>query len=122
MEWIHQELVEETIGWFVSRAVPDAQADWRDAPWMIEDFGVEKEIGRWFTIAFDIHTSVESMDCALTFRVVEPAGEVREAYVDDVSAIRSGRGDHEGDLYVWNDREDMWVTAPNDDDDRMGWL
>ena len=55
------------------------------------------------------------MDCWLSFRVVEPGGDVRVPFVRDVHAVRSGRGGHEGDTYIWNDSERMWVTAPEDD-------
>lgn len=75
--------------------------------------------GRWWTIAVDVPTSVEGMDCWLSFRVVEPGGEIREPFVRDVHAVRSGRGEHEFDTYVWNDGECMWVIPPDDDDDAV---
>ena len=49
--------------------------------------------------------------------MVEPGGEARDAFVRDVHAVRSGRGGHEFDTYVWDDGEGMWVTAPDADPD-----
>lgn len=65
----------------------------------------------------DIPTSVRGMDCWLSFRVVESGSGDREAYVERINAVRSGRGEHEFDVYVWDDHEDMWVTAPDDGED-----
>ena len=41
---------------------------------------------------------------------------IRESFVEHIHAIRSGRGEHEFETYVWDDREDMWVMAPDDDE------
>jgi hypothetical protein len=60
------------------------------------------------------------MSCWLSFRAVEPGGEIRESYVERVHTIRSGRGEHEPETYVWDDRECMWVLAPDDDADEWG--
>ena len=65
----------------------------------------------------DVPTSVKGMDCWLSFRDLEPGGEIREPYVRGVHAVRSGRGEHECDVYVWDDHECMWVMAPDDDDE-----
>ena len=45
---------------------------------------------------------------------MESGEEVRESFVKDVHAVRSGRGEHEYDTYVWDDGEGMWVIPPND--------
>ena len=55
------------------------------------------------------------MPCWLSSRVVEPGGEIRESFVEHVHAIRSGRDEHEFETYVWDDREGMWVMAPDGD-------
>ncbi len=116
MEWVHERTVRDTVGWFVGRTVPDADPDWNQYPYAIEWMGRDLDGGAWWLVTYDIGTSVPGMDCWLSFRVVEPAGG-RDAYVEGVHAVRSGRGEYEGNVYVWDDREDMWVTAPNDDDE-----
>ena len=115
-EWVHQDQIDETVGWFVRTALPDARPGWEDLPWSVDEMGKNDDHGRWWTIAVDVPTSVEGMDCWLLFRVVEPGGEVRESFVKDVHAVRSGRREHEFDTYVWDDGEGMWVTAPEDDE------
>ena len=62
-------------------------------------------------------TSVRGMECWLSFRVVEPGDAERDVYVDEVHAVRSGRGDLGCEVYVWDDHKDMWVTAPDDEED-----
>ena len=47
------------------------------------------------------------------FRVVE----VRDACVEHIHAVRSGRDKHEFNVYVWDDHGDMWITAPDDEED-----
>ena len=116
-EWVHQDQIDETVGWFVRTALPDAQPGWEDLPWSVDEMGKTDDHGRWWTIAVDVPTSVEGMDCWLSFRVVEPGGEIRESFVKDVHAVRSGRGEHEFDTYVCDDGEGMWVTPPDDDCD-----
>ena len=32
-------------------------------------------------------------------------------------AVRSGRDKHEFDVYVWDDHGDMWIIAPDDEED-----
>jgi len=115
-EWVHQDQIDETVGWFVRTALPDTKPGWEDLPWSVDEMGRTDDHGRWWTIAVDVPTSVEGMDCWLSFRVVEPGGEIRESFVKDVHAVRSGRGEHEFDTYVWDDGEGMWVTAPDDDE------
>ena len=117
MEWAYQHHVDETVGWFVRTALPDAQPGWKDLPWRVEEMGRTDDRGFWWTIAVDIPTSVRGMDCWLSFRVVQPGGEIRGSFVEHVHAIRSGRGEHEFETYIWDDREGMWVLAPDDDDD-----
>ena len=116
-KWIHQSHVDETVGWFVSHAMPDAEPGWEDLPWRIEEMGRTDDRGFWWLVTVDIPTSVRGMDCWLSFRVVESGSGDREAYVERIHAVRSGRGEYEYDVYVWDDHEDMWVTAPEDDDD-----
>ena len=115
--WIHQRHIDETVGWFVRTALPDPEPGWEDLPWRIEEMGRTDDHGFWWTVAVDIPTSVLGLDCWLSFRIVEPGGGMRESYVEKVHAVRSGRGEHEYDVYVWDDREAMWVTAPKDDDE-----
>lgn len=115
--WVYQDQIDETLGWFVGHALPDAQPGWEELPWRVEEMGRTDDRGLWWTVAVDIPTSVEGMDCWLSFRVVDSGDEVRDACVDEVYAVRSGRGEHEYDVYVWDDREDMWVTAPEDDEE-----
>lgn len=115
--WLYQRHVEETLGWFVAAALPDALPGWESLAWGVEEMGRDDDRGRWWTVAVDVPTSVEGMDCWLSFRVVEPGGEVREAFVRDVHAVRSGRGEHEGEVYVWDDCEGMWVMASGDGED-----
>lgn len=116
-EWIYQSQIDDTVGWFVRHALPDPQSGWEELPWRIEEMGRTDDHGFWWTVAVDIPTSVEGMDCWLSFHVVEPGFELRGVYVDHVHAVRSGRGEHEYDVYIWNDHEDMWITAPKDDDE-----
>ena len=116
-KWIYQEQVDETVGWFVRTALPDVAPGWEGLPWTIEEMGSDDDHGRWWTVEVDVPTSVEGMDCWLLFRVVEPGGVARDAFVRDVHAVRSGRGGHEFDTYVWDDGEGMWVTAPDADPD-----
>ena len=116
-EWIYQEQIDETVGWFVRTALPDAQPGWEDLPWSVDEMGTTDDRGRWWTIAVDIPTSVKGMDCWLSFRVVEPGDEIREPFVRGVHTVRSGRGEHEFDTYVWDDGEGIWVTAPDDGED-----
>ena len=115
--WIHQRHIDETVGWFVRTALPDPESGWEDLPWRIEEMGRTDDHGFWWTVAVDIPTSVRGLDCWLSFRIVEPGGGMRESYVENVHAVRSGRGEHEYDVYVWDDHEAMWVTAPKDDDE-----
>ena len=110
-DWIHAKHVEETVGWFVGAALPDAAPGWECLPWSVDEMGRTDDHGRWWTVAVDIPTSVAGRDCWLTFRVVEPAGRSRESYVTDVHAVRSGRDGHELDTYAWDDGERMWVTV-----------
>ena len=91
-KWIHQSHVDETVGWFVRHAMPDAEPGWEDLPWRIEEMGRTDDRGFWWLVTVDIPTSVRGMDCWLSFRVVE-----------------SGSGDR--------DHEDMWVSAPDDEED-----
>lgn len=116
-KWIHQSHVDETVGWFVRHSMPDAEPGWEDLPWRIEEMGRTDDRGFWWLVTVDIPTSVRGMDCWLSFRVVESGSGDREAYVERIHAVRSGRGEHEYDVYVWDDHEDMWVTAPQDDED-----
>ena len=90
--WVHQDQIDETVGWFAGTALPDAEPGWEGLPWSVEGMGRTRDRGRWWEIAVDMPTSVEGMDCWLSFRVVEPGGEVREPFVTDVHAVRSGRG------------------------------
>ena len=101
--WVYQKHVDETVRRFVKRAVPDAEPGWENLPWRVEEMGRTDDRGRWWTVAVDIPTSVRGMECWLSFRVVEPGGEMRDSYVGHVHAVRSGRGDHEYDVYVWDD-------------------
>ena len=116
-KWIYQKQIDETVDWFVRTALPDAEPGWEDLPWSVDEMGRTDDRGRWWTIAVDVPTSVKGMDCWLSFRVVEPGGERRDAYVESVNAVRSGRREHEFDVYVWDDGEGMWVTAPEPEDD-----
>ena len=115
MEWVYQHHVDETVDWFVRTALPDAQPGWEGLPWMAEEMGRTDDRGCWWTIAVDVPTSVRGIPCWLSFRVVQPGGEIRESFVEHVHAIRSGREEHESETYVWDDRECMWVLAPDDD-------
>ena len=116
-KWVHQSHIDETVGWFVRTALPDSEPGWEDLPWRIEEMGADDDHGRWWTVEVDVPTSVEGMACWLLFQVVEPGGEARDAFVRDVHAVRSGRGEYEDDVYVWDEHGDMWVTAPKDDDE-----
>lgn len=116
-KWIYQKQIDETVDWFVRTALPDAEPGWEDLPWSVDEMGRTDDRGRWWTIAVDVPTSVKGMDCWLSFRVVEPGGEIREPFVRGVHAVRSGRGGHEFDTYVWDDGECMWVIPPDDDDE-----
>ena len=104
-------------GWFVRHAMPDAEPGWEDLPWRIEEMGRTDDRGFWWLMTVDIPTSVRGMDCWLSFRVVESGSGDREAYVERIHAVRSGHGEYEYDVYVWDDHEDMWVTAPQDDEE-----
>ena len=114
--WIYQRHVDETVGWFVRTALPDAVPGWEGLPWRVEEMGRTENRGFWWTVAVDIPTSVKGMACWLSFHVVEPGGEVRESYVELVHAVRSGLGEHEFDVYVWDNHEGMWVMAPEDEE------
>ena len=113
-DWVYKSHVDETVGWFVRNALPDAEPGWESLPWSVEEMGRTEDRGRWWTIAVDVPTSVAGGSCWLSFRVVEPGGEVRQAFVRDVHAIRSGRAGHQGETYVWDDGEGMWVASPGD--------
>lgn len=39
------------------------------------------------------------------------------ASIDDVNAVRSGRGEHKFDPYVWGDHENICVISRHDDED-----
>ena len=78
--------------------------------------GSRRWVAQKTEVAVDIPTSVKGMACWLSFHVVEPGGEVRESYVELVHAVRSGLGEHEFDVYVWDDHEGMWVMAPEDEE------
>lgn len=78
--WIYQKQIDETVDWFVRTALPDAQPGWEDLPWSVDEMGRTDDRGRWWTIAVDVPTSVKGMDCWLSFRVVEPGGEIREPF------------------------------------------
>ena len=110
-DWVYRGHIDETVGWFVRTALPDAEPGWEDLPWSVEEMGRSDDDGRWWTIAVDVPTSVDGRDCWLSFRVVEPGGELRQAFVRDVHAVRSGRGEHETETYVWNDGEGVWVAS-----------
>lgn len=84
--WIYQKQIDETVDWFVRTALPDAQPGWEDLPWSVDEMGRTDDRGRWWTIAVDVPTSVKGMDCWLSFRVVEPGGEIREPFVRGVHA------------------------------------
>lgn len=62
-------------------------------------------------------TSVKGMDCWLSFCIVEFGVSASETYIDHVHAVRSGRGEHEYDVYVWENSENMWISAPHDEED-----
>lgn len=115
--WLYEEQIDETVGWFVRTAMPDAQPGWEHLRWGVDQMGLTEDHDVWWTISVDIPTSVAGYDCWLSFRVVQPFGRALEPYVEHVSAVRSGRGEHESDVYVWDDHEGMWVTAPDDDDE-----
>lgn len=113
----YQRDIEETVGWFVGHAVPDPAPGWETRPWRVEEMGRTEDCGFWWRVAVDIPTSVRGMECWLSFRVVEPGDAERDVYVNEVHAVRSGRGDLDCEVYVWDDHEDMWVIAPDDDED-----
>lgn len=115
--WVFQEEIDETVGWFVSTALPDALPGWEGLPWSMDAMSWFDDRSRWWTISLDIPTSVRGMECWMSFMIVRPCGSNRECYVDEVKAIRSGLGDHVSDTYVWDDHEGMWVLAPDDDDE-----
>lgn len=75
-----------------------------------------RDDGRWWLVSYDIGTSVSGADCWLSFKVVEPDGPARDPFVTKISAVRSGRGDHEYEVYAWDDGEGMWVSVPDDGD------
>jgi hypothetical protein len=62
-EWVHQDQIDETVGWFVRTALPDARPGWEDLSWSVDEMGRTDDHGRWWTIAVDVPTSVEGMDC-----------------------------------------------------------
>lgn len=47
-KWIHQSHVDETVGWFVRHAMPDAEPGWEDLPWRIEEMGRTDDRGFWW--------------------------------------------------------------------------
>ena len=114
MEWKYERQVRETVGWFVERAIPDPEPGWDGFPYTIEGMG--RDDGRWWLVSYDIGTSVSGADCWLSFKVVEPDGPVRDPFVNEISAVRSGRGDHGHEVYAWDDGEGMWVSVPDDGD------
>lgn len=117
MEWQFESQVRETVGWFVREAIPDPEPGWDEYRYVIEEMGRSKDGGRWWLVSYDIGTSVEGMDCWLSFKIVEPVDASREPYVTDIHAVRSGRGEHEYDVYAWDDHEGMWIAVPDDEDD-----
>lgn len=112
----YQRDIEETVGWFVGRAIPDPEPGWEDSPWRIEEMGRTEDGGTLWRVAVDVPTSVKGMGCWLSFKVIEPGDARFDAYVDEVHAVRSGRGDLDCEVFVWDDHEGMWVTPPDDDE------
>lgn len=88
MEWIHQGEVEETVGWFCARTVPDA-GNWAAAEYDVEQ--VAKFDGRARRVGVSVPTS--SYDLWLNFVVEEP--DNGNAFVSGVHAVRSGRAGDE---------------------------
>lgn len=115
-DWVYRRLVDKTVEGFVHRAIPDAEPGWEDLPWRIEEMGRTDDDGMWWTVVVDIPTSVKCMDCWLTFHIVEPGDATGEPYAEKVSAVRSGRGEHEFDVYVWDDAENEWTLASAEDE------
>lgn len=117
MEWQYEDQVRETVDWFVNEAIPDPEPGWDEYQYAIVEMGRLEDGAVWWSVSYDIGTSVKDVDCWLSFKVVQPMDTSHEPYVTDVSAVRSGRGDYECDVFVWDDHEGMWVTAPDDEED-----
>ena len=59
-EWVHQDQINETVGWFVRTALPDAEPGWEDLPWSVDEMGRTDDRGRWWTIAGRVGESMSS--------------------------------------------------------------
>lgn len=91
-------LIGETIETFVKQALPDAH-EWEDS------FRVVRHEGAYHVEA-DIPTS--AMSCWLDFDVAKQGGRW---VVTSLSAMRSGTGDDEDSVYVWDAQKRSWQLS-----------
>lgn len=112
--WNYEDIVEETVGWFCMRALPDA-GNWSDCCYRLSEIAPDTPRGRSWRVEIDIPTG-EAMDCWLSFEISSPdEGDMERSFVRNISAVRSGRGKHEYETYSWRDDEGMWVLLPEED-------
>jgi len=107
MQWMHERQVEETVGWFCRRAVPDAH-DWHDATYDVQQLA--KVDGRAWRVEVDIPTSAD--DVWLDFVVEDPSEG--QASVSTVHAVRGSRHANNDTTYVWDDAGSAWSILGED--------
>ena len=118
LHWTHEPLVAETITWFVGRAIPDPGEGWEEGSYEVYDAVPDSPHGKAWLVAYDVPTSVEGMDCWLSFVIdKEP---MSDPIVRDVHAVRGGRAPGDFETYVWVDEENTWALYESDDDDDEG--
>ena len=114
LAWTYEPIVVETIIRFVERAIPDTGEDWEEGTYEVFDAVPDSPHGRAWLVTYDIPTSVSGQDCWLSFVIDKESGQ--EPYVRDVTAFRSGRGEHRSVTYLWDDGRGEWEIAPTEDD------
>ena len=111
--WNYEDVIEETVGWFCGRALPDA-GDWSCCRYALTEIVPDTPQGRAWRVEIDLPTSA-ALGCWLTFEISSPDEDDQERpFVRNVSAVRSGRGKHEYDTYSWKDNESAWVLLPEE--------
>ena len=109
LRWVHDALVNATIGEFVQTHLPDAH-DWENGSYRITS--LDGEDGQAFRVETEIPTS--EADCWISFEIAIPTYET-EPMALFFQAIRSGKGADAEATYVCQGLDGEWIeTAPDD--------
>lgn len=110
LRWVHDALVNATIGEFVQTHLPDAH-DWENASYRITS--LDGEDGQAFRVETEIPTS--EVDCWISFEIAIPTYET-EPMVLFFQAIRSGKGADAETTYVCRGIDGAWVISDEEGD------